>query len=589
MIRYSVFSYHSGATSTQLPKTFHAMSFLIDPYDFAAEFPERILNRGYTYWSSAAIAHITDDGLGNWTATVVGSQNYLVKISPSADEMVMCSCTCPYAEDAPCKHIAAVLLELEELEVEFGRDESVEEELKPAPGSFEDFLERSGRDQLAGFIRSVCGADPLLHHKFMAYMTPSDESSGKPEFRKIIQAGLESAKWQGYSYDEEFMDASGPAYDLLEQAEVLKKKGEWKTVIDISQIVIEEMVPALEYIDDYYGEIGSAISLATDLLWEAADQSLDSELQANYFSWCMESIRSNSYKDWDTQTDLMAIAGSLAHGQEQVSELEAFLDARIENINHNRDGYNWRYHLEVAISFKIELLKVQGRIDEANKLMEKYRHLPRILEMLLMRAWEEGLIARVEELAENAIKTHGKELPGLISGWLEWLVKVAEARRDPDLLQIRLKDVFSNTPNMENFRRLKKAVPAERWPEVYEGLIRKLKQGSRSFYIIPDIYEEENRMEDLLTWLKKNPGFDALNRYAHHFKKTYAELIFSMYETLIRQLLANNTGRKYYRDMAQILKNLSRSGYSGQVATLVEDLRDHYNNRPALQDEFRKL
>lgn len=566
------------------------MSFLIDPYDLAAEFPERILNRGYTYWSSEAIAHITEDGLGNWTATVVGSQNYLVKIEASDYEMVMCRCTCPYAEDAPCKHIAAVLLELEEQEVEFGISENGDEKLNPVTGSIEDFLEKAGRDQLAGFIRSVCGADPLLHHKFMAYMTPSDESSGKPEFRKIIQAGLESAQWQGYSYDSDFVDASGPAYDLLEQAEQLKKNGAWKTVIEISQTVLEEMVPALEYIDDSYGEIGSAISLATDLLWEAAEQPLDSELQASFFGWCMESIRDNRYEDWDTQADLMALAGHLADGQHQVAELEEFLDARIENINNNRDGYNWRYRLEDAVSLKINLLQNQDRADEAYKLMEEYRHLPRILEMLLMRVWEEGEFARVEELAENVIKTHGKELPGLISGWLEWLVKAAEARGDHDLLRKRLKDVFYKTPTMENYRRLKKVTPADHWRDVCDEVISELKKGHRSsYYILTDIYEEENRMDDLLAWVKKNPGFDTLKRYGHHFKTTHKELIFSMYERLIRQFLANNVGRKYYRDMARILRELSRSGYKDLVPSLVADLKKQYYNRPALQDEFKML
>lgn len=166
-------------TQTLILKTLLPMSFLIDPDDFRIYFPERIFERGYSYWSSEAIAHLTDVGSGNLMASVIGSEIYLVRISPAMEGMVMCRCSCPYAEDAPCKHIAAVLLELEELEVDFNGDEPGDEDRGSKSGSFVDLLGQASQDQMAGFIRSVCEADPLLHHKFMAYMTPGDSSAGK--------------------------------------------------------------------------------------------------------------------------------------------------------------------------------------------------------------------------------------------------------------------------------------------------------------------------------------------------------------------------------------------------------------------------
>ena len=152
------------------------MSFLIDPYALEEDFPERILDRGSSYWASGTIAQLSQDGSGVWRATVVGSRNYRVTVMPTDDEMVVCGCTCPYAADAPCKHIAAVLLELDDLEIErelnFDADDLSEDDPDSEIESFEALLKQADKETLMEFIRSICWSDPLIHHKFMASMIP---------------------------------------------------------------------------------------------------------------------------------------------------------------------------------------------------------------------------------------------------------------------------------------------------------------------------------------------------------------------------------------------------------------------------------
>lgn len=592
-VRYSFFLIISDPQQPTILKNSRAMSFLIDPYALEEDFPERILDRGASYWATGAIAQLSQDGSGVWRATVVGSRNYKVSVSPSEDEMVVCGCSCPYAADAPCKHIAAVLLELEDMELmrelDFGEDDLSEEDPDSELETFEELLKKADREKLAGFVRSVCEADPLVHHKFMAYMTPSDSSAGKPAFRRMIEAGLASAKWTRYSYEEELSDATGPAYELLDRAERLAESGSWETVIDICQAVIEEMIPELEYIDDSYGEIGGAIDQATVLLAEAAEESLDEDLQRRFFGWCMESVQGGEYEDWDTQEDLMTILLVLADGKEQVAQLETFLDERMKELGQMQTSSSSKYSLERTVLLKITLLRDENRSGDAGSLMEKYRHLPRVLEMMIESAWEAEDIDSVEKLAQNAIDVQGTELRGLVSGWMEWLVKVAEARGDDNVRQERLKELFFKTPTLENFRRFKSAVPQDQWAEMCDEVIADLKKSRYPFYLLPEIYNEENRMGDLVKWLKNNPSFDSLNRYGRHFRKSHPEIIFAMYEELIRKYLARNMGRKYYREMVQILMDLSRSGFSKQVSPLVKDLKEEYHNRPALQDEFGKL
>lgn len=420
-------------------------------------------------------------------------------------------------------------------------------------------------------------------------MTSSNSSAGKPQFRKQIKAALAPARRRGISFGAEARRATQPAYELLDQADKQMKSGSRKTVVDIGQTVLEEMVPALQFIDDSHADVGEAIRWATHLLTEAAEQPLDAALQKSYFKWCMKSVRGDRYEGWDTQDDLMAIAVRLADGEKQVSEIETYLDERIKEIGQKREGYSWKYYLECSVKQKIRLLHNENRSAEADALMEEYRHLRGVLEMLIESAWESGDIDRVEELAQNAIDTLGKDAPGLVSGWLGWLTKTAEAQGDVGLQQERLKGLFYEKADLENFHRLKKAVPEDQWPQVCDEITEELKTRRRSFYILPEIYEAENRMDDLLEWLKNNPDFGALERFGPHFKKSHTNVMFELYEQLIRKSLANNTGRKYYRRMVRTLRDLSASGFNEQIPPLVEDLKEQYYNRPALLDEFGKM
>jgi uncharacterized Zn finger protein len=87
-----------------------SMSFILDHNELKAMFPERILNRGYSYYHSGKISNLAQSDNGTWMAEVEGTDIYLVTIKPVNPDLSECRCTCPYAIDAPCKHIAAVLI-----------------------------------------------------------------------------------------------------------------------------------------------------------------------------------------------------------------------------------------------------------------------------------------------------------------------------------------------------------------------------------------------------------------------------------------------------------------------------------------------
>lgn len=81
-----------------------------------------ILEWGQEYFDYGQVVEIVEDGYFVW-AVVSGPQTYRVEIQRSREHVTRMSCNCPYAAGGEnCKHMAAVLLELEARSVDCRKD-----------------------------------------------------------------------------------------------------------------------------------------------------------------------------------------------------------------------------------------------------------------------------------------------------------------------------------------------------------------------------------------------------------------------------------------------------------------------------------
>lgn len=77
-------------------------------------FRTHILERGLNYYEEGCVTLLEQTSTG-YTAVVEGTDDYDVEIEIRADRVYDMTCTCPYAAEGNyCKHMAAVLYEIEE-------------------------------------------------------------------------------------------------------------------------------------------------------------------------------------------------------------------------------------------------------------------------------------------------------------------------------------------------------------------------------------------------------------------------------------------------------------------------------------------
>ena len=108
--------FENGGRSVVNPKSKKVLPMSRIANDWQEEFTPLILMRGKKYFEEGNVRRIQRSG-NVYIAQVAGTEDYEVEISMDEDDIEEMLCTCPYARDNNCKHMAAVLFALESEDV----------------------------------------------------------------------------------------------------------------------------------------------------------------------------------------------------------------------------------------------------------------------------------------------------------------------------------------------------------------------------------------------------------------------------------------------------------------------------------------
>lgn len=138
-----------------------------------AQFPGWILERGRTYRQMGRVHRLTHRGR-EISAVVEGTENYHVTVRFSAGMPESASCTCPYAaQGSLCKHVAALLCELEALNY-------TPDDQGFAP-TWEDAVQELSPDTLRVVLRNQAEQDPELQALLLRLYRYQEMVSPEPD------------------------------------------------------------------------------------------------------------------------------------------------------------------------------------------------------------------------------------------------------------------------------------------------------------------------------------------------------------------------------------------------------------------------
>lgn len=563
--------------------------------DLLSLVPPKILNRGHDYFENGNILELNQDQKGTWYAEVEGNYgNYEVEIEiDSKGNLGGFCCDCPYDEQL-CKHIAAVALAISE-----NNAITITPIEKPTNDDWKQLIQNAKVDELRRFMLDFGINNVDFRHQ--VELNFSQPETVQTAINIDYYLNQISGIFEAYDYDGylDYRSSHGAMRDVnqyLYKADKYYNKGNLTEAFSIAAAITMEAVNEIQHMDDSSGECGAAVYESFQMIDNVLDNTKSEELQKSIFEWLYQQIQNPDYNSYGIGDHLDPLFFKTVIFLKQYDLAHPFIEEQIRQVN-NKDSWSRRYHTERYLTYKIELLQSEGRIMEADEIIDNNLQFEEIRQMRVKQFVNKNKLEKAEKLILEGIKIATEEdLPGVVHNWKDQLLDLYKQQNKIKEYNNLARELFiENTSDIKYFRNFKQSTSKDNWAERRDELISELKNKKRGYFNgiaiddLAQIYIEEQLFDDLFKLVSKSKSINTIIRYTKYLKEDYSDDLIKMYEVGIYEF-ALQTGRNVYVELVQYLKKMTKlKGGLKAAKDLRESLLNKYKNRPAMKDEFNKL
>ena len=552
---------------------------------------DAILKRGLTCFRNGQVHEPEECGPGECEAIVEGTEPYTVRLVIDHGEVVEHLCSCPYDVGPVCKHVAAVLFSLQKDVL------GLKEKKKPAKGEgakkpakrktaeecVDELLATVDPDALRQFVREQASQSVQFRNLLLASLATPDSGETKSYYAQQLSAILRCHKDRGYIGWSASNRVARGVENILQMA---RKHFETKNIREglfVCMAVMEQMVKALLYADDSDGSIGGCINDAYDMMLAIARSNPAANIKKLLFDYGMKAIEKKLYDGWDWHVGMMRMAAALVENAEEAGALLALLDRESGDNNTGKSAQAIKYEL---------LAKTSGEAA-ADAWLEANLGNPELRRIALQKALGNREFEKARKIARDGILHDKQKYPGLVNEWYDWLLKVAQAEDDRDLIihYARLLFIESNRHQQEYYAILKQQIEPERWVSFVEELVREISSNNAFFARgrIAEIFISEGWWERLLNLVRQAPNIPVIAQYESHLSKEYSAELVDLYAQAITEFLKEKVGRDHYQEACRYMRRMLKLGGRQKVGELVAFLRQSYPRRTGLMEELNRV
>ena len=554
--------------------------------EFEQVIDETILKRGLAYFKNGHITEFTEIAKGVYGALVEGTEEYTVSLHITNNSIEEHHCNCPYVMGPVCKHVVAAIfhllqdiLELDKKTVskpKAKRTTSVNQQVK-------ELLKVISHKELIEFVQENSKKDKKFRNYFLASFGHLSQNQSKEFYQKQIHSILQTAAgrdgWIGWSDMKYVVNTTEP---FLENAKKYLANTNFENVFFISSALLEEMTEAFQYGDDSNGDLGYFIASAMELLSKLAQEKLSNSLKQELFEYCISSFNKGLFSGWDWHLEMLQIACELIEKERDANTILSCLET-----------INGEYEREQAQSFKLDLLRKFKDEKEVEKYIEKHISNSSIRTKEIEKAFESKNFERVITLSKDGIKCDEKDKPGLVKVWYNWLLKVAQYKKDTSKIIEYARFLFIDNfhPEQDYYKILKDNIENEKWHPFLEEIIIEITSKNRWNYseLVRKIYIKEEWWDRLFLLLKQNLSMENIQQNEQYLSKDYSSELIELYSDSITNYVAKYIGRSHYQTACRYLRRMKKLGGNEQVDELIELFRKQYPQRKALMDELTRV
>ena len=559
---------------------------------------ETILKRGLQYFKKGYVGEPELISPGEFEVLVEGTETYVVNLKIDNNEVTEFVCTCPYDFGPVCKHVVAALFYLlkDELGLEVRGLKSAKSSAKPkskrksVAEQVEDLLDIMPHEELKDFVREKCDSDRNFRQLFVGRHAYRIIPESKELYAKQVKAILQDAKGRkGYIDYYEVRNVGNEVYEMVQNAEQLLNSGNTESAMYMAIAILEEMTKALDYSDDSNADIGTSVESSISILYSISELELPERIRKYLFEYCIESYKKKIYAGWNWHSSMLTIAVEIQSSDEEVKQIYELLDT----IKPKRDDLGWDWDYRQAQRIRLSLIRKTEGEEQAEKYMEENISNSDFRKAVIEKAIAQNDYAKAISLCQQGIKAHKGTFEGLVTNWMELLLKVYQQQNDINKVLELSRTLFleSHMERKPYFDVLKKNISKEEWNGYVDGLVMELKTKSRwgDSATVAQIYVWEERWSDLLNIVRKDVSLRAIDVYSKYLVKEFPSEMADLYQMAILKDMEVNVGRNHYQNACRYLRRMIKMGERDKANVVIDELRRLYPKRRALMEELQKV
>jgi len=546
----------------------------------------KVLLRGKDYFRNGHVEEIIEIKENVFVAIVIGTEEYSVVVELDKNQNIVDSqCDCPYDFDEFCKHKVAVFLAIRDLLHESKVNGKRNETSSNIPlESLDTLLKKQSKEQLAELLLTLAKEDTSVNQYLLSQLTEDQETLLRLAKECIRDAIRRNKDRDGFVYYSHARDAVEGAFQVISEANQHYIQNKHVLAIQFCILAIDEMVKMISYCDDSDGSVGTAIYEAFALIEEIVKDPITQKDRNEIFKHLLREGKKPLYEGWsDWRFNLWRCAATVASKPKQREQLEAELNAF---RSETEDEWMDRYH-------DVEILKVQSilierfdGLDASMKFNLDHKDMPEFRRILLKRYADEKNYEQAIELALDG-ESHDSKNHIYVKEWKEFRLNMYRITKNSQAFK-ELAETLILDGNIDLYLELKGMYEAEKWEAFYPKLLTKLvsdkKQDSNLY---ASILIEEEKFDQLLEYVKRDVR--SVETYAKWLLMDYAEDVYRIYQSLIRQVAKESSTRREYQGIATLIRNLIKHGGKKEGEGIIEELTTTYPRKVALLDELPKL
>ena len=554
--------------------------------DWKDLFQEHILDRGESYYFDGAVLelHKTEHG---YHAVVEGTEDYEVDIEMEGGRVCEMYCSCPYAEDGNnCKHMAAVLFEIEE---QNGEDILTEETCPDdQEQELEEIIERIPEEELRSFVKGIAAQDSEIRNTLMTrYAVKIDEKQ-----MNLLKQGVGQLVWEygdrsGYIDYRNALDFCWALENYLEEkGNTLIERKCYGQAFELTNYVFKT-IGNID-IDDSDGGTAQVANACYDK-WKEILENCSEEEKNEMFSWFMSHLSCDYVVDYmeDYMEDFLTHE---FQNREMLEKMLKDLDKKIEMQTSSTDcGSTWsaRYGYENNIIKRLEFME---RLDLPAEEIREYRRqhwrFSAVRELEIQENLDNGNLGEAIRILQES-KILDKEYPGLVARYSEQLISIYETQPDKEAYKKELLYYVFEYPqnNLVYIYKLKEVCTDKEWEDYREQILK----NPKNYNILYPFMDKEGMYESMLECIRKETFIYNLDKYEKVLKEKFPEQVRDIYISYLHHEAERAGNRKRYRELIKYLKKIRRyPGGKEKASEIAENWRGMYYRRTAMMDEMRK-